>query len=131
MAAEVMAVVYGFDSSYLVKHRMETALGNNLPLNTYVDSRTTFNTIEKSTNTIENRLQIYVSSIRESHEKGEMRTIAWLPGEHNPADGLTRYNVLNEKHPLCKILETNRIEIKAQRWASAASTKEILCVYLP
>eukprot|EP00171_Calliarthron_tuberculosum_P022650 IDg22650t1 len=35
MAAELLGLVYGFDSSFFSKHTIEKALGRNVPLDGY------------------------------------------------------------------------------------------------
>ncbi len=50
MAAEVLALVFGFDNSYIVKHTIDKAMGKEIPLETYTDSPTLFNTIAKASN---------------------------------------------------------------------------------
>ncbi len=121
MAAEIMALIYGFDASFVVKHTLEAARGQFVPLDTYIDSRTTFSTIAKSSNTLEKRLQIDVSAISESHKKGELKTLGTLLGDVNQADGLTRDKILKNSHPLCNLLHTNRNEY-CRKCTGATST---------
>ncbi len=71
MAAELLALVYGFDSSFIVKHTLEEAMGRKIPLDILVDSKTVFNTITKGATTLEKRLQIDASAIQQSHKTGE------------------------------------------------------------
>ncbi len=72
MAAELMAFVYGFDSSYIVKHTLDEGLGRNIPKHTFVESTTVFNIAAKRATTLEKRLQIDVNGIRQSHKNSEL-----------------------------------------------------------
>jgi len=118
MAAELLALVYGFDHSYIVKNTIEAALSNEVPLSAYTDSRTVFNTIAKMSNTLEKRLQIDANSLRHSHHKGEIRTLGWIPGDKNPADGLTRAKLISATHPLRQVMRTNTISNNLVGWSS-------------
>lgn len=118
MAAELLSLVYGFDSAYIVKHTLDSCLKEKIPLHVYTDSRTVFNTIAKTSSTLEKRLQIDAHSLRQSHKNGEITTLAWIPGNINPADGLTRAKLLPETHPLRKVLETNTITCDPLGWTS-------------
>jgi hypothetical protein len=66
--------VYCFDVGYVIKKLQSEVLGHDLPLDGYTDSRTVFNTIAKLDHTMEKRLQIDASGLRESH--------AWVNSEH-------------------------------------------------
>lgn len=117
MAAEILALVNGYDEAFIVKHTMEEILKRKIHLDVYIDSRTTFNCVAKHAPTLEKRLQIDVSALRESHMRGEIRTIGWIPGSKNPADGLTRDKIVNSHHPLIQLMKTNSITIEATGWA--------------
>ena len=94
MAAELLALVYGFDQAYVIKHTLEKTLSKDIPIDVLIDSRTVFNTEAKGTGTLEKRLLIDVSALHQSHYIGELRSIGWISGKNNPADGLTRDIIL-------------------------------------
>jgi hypothetical protein len=119
MAAELLALVYGFDIGYVIKKLLSEVLGHDLPLDAYTDSRTVFNTIAKLGPTMEKRLQIDASSLRESHARGEFRTLAWIPGHENPADALTKGPVA-DGHALLKLMESNKLSINPRGWVQDA-----------
>ncbi len=77
-------------------------MGRKIPLDILVDSKTVFNTITKGATTLEKRLQIDASAIQQSHKTGEIRMMGWIPGSSNPADGLTRENILSEIAPIAQ-----------------------------
>ncbi len=70
LAAEVHALVYGFDNAFVARDILKEILGRDIPIDGIVDSRTLFNEIAKNSTTEEKRLQIDVHALRESHESG-------------------------------------------------------------
>lgn len=68
--------------------------------------------------TLEKRLQIDANSLRQSHHEGEIRTLGWIPGDKNPADGLTRAKLISANHPLRQVMRTNTVSNDALGWAS-------------
>ena len=116
LAAELHALIYGFDQAYLAQHIIQTILCRDIPLDAYVDSRTVFNIVAKSSPTLEKRLQIDVHALRQSHEKGELRYLAWIPGKQNCADALTRHSTVDSNHSLWTLITTNKIHLTPQGW---------------
>lgn len=90
MAAEIHALFYGFDNAYMAKDMVSEVLGRTIPVDGYIDSRTLLNKVGKEAKTLEKRLQIGVSALRESHELGEFRSLAWIPSKQNIADAMTK-----------------------------------------
>ena len=119
MAAEVLALVHGFDTAFVVKHTFFELLGRDPPIDVYVDSRTTFNCVAKNAATLEKRLQIDVAALRESHSLGEIHRLGWIPGSTNPADGLTREKILENEHPLMLLMKNNKIVVHAEGWTES------------
>jgi len=115
MAAEIHGLIYGFDNAYVARSLVEEILGIKVPIDGYVDSRTLFNVVAKNAGTLEKRLQIDVLSLRESHEKQELRSLAWISGKENVADGLTK-ELVRESHPLFKLLETCTVDLNPTGW---------------
>ena len=116
MAAELLGLSTGFDESFCVKHLIEEMLGITIPLDVYIDSRTTFNCVAKNSGTTEKRLQIDAASIRQAISRGEINTISWISGKENPAGGLTRATLLHDDHPLVKRMMTNKIDVQGEGW---------------
>lgn len=100
MAAELLALLNGFDSSFTVQHLLQEILQRKVNITALSDSKTTFNCVAKSSGTIEKRLQIDAATLRQSLRTGELNAAGWLPGNQNPSDGLTRDSVLKHDHPL-------------------------------
>ena len=99
MAAELHALVYGFDNAYGVREAINCTLGLNVQIHSFVDSRTVFNVVAKQATTSEKRLQIDINALRQSYQLGEMHYFGWIPGEQNVADGLTK-GLIDRSHPL-------------------------------
>lgn len=70
MAAELLALVSGFDQAFVVNKLMDELLGTALPLDAYIHSRTTFNCVAMFSSTLEKRLQIDVAALHESYIRG-------------------------------------------------------------
>lgn len=122
MAAEIQALVLGFDYAFVVKDLIEEILGHHISLDALIDSRTVFNVIAKDAQTAERRLQIDVLALRQSYDAGELERIGWIPGDKNPADSLTK-PVLNIRSPLFSIMVTNRFLTKPQGWSVSNEEK--------
>ena len=122
MAAEVQALILGFDFAFLIKTMIDEIIGRNLEIDAMMDRKTVFNIIAKDGKTTEKRLQIDVLSIRESYDLGELRRIAWIPGVENPADSLTK-PVLSITSPLYRIMTTNTLTLEPGGWAMLREKK--------
>ena len=118
MAAELLALVFGFDHAFVVQYLVKELLGRLIPIDIYIDSRTAFNCVGKDANTTEKRLQIDAASVRQAIRRGEIRNIGWIPGTENPADGMTRKKLPNEAHPLSVLMRTNKFKVKPNGWIS-------------
>jgi hypothetical protein len=119
LAAEVLGLVYGWDQAFVVQHTIQEVLGRTVPVDAYVDSRTTFDCVAKNAVTLEKRLAIDVSALRQSHSLGELSRIGWVPGIHNPADGLTRSAILKQDHPLIDLMVSNTLRPEPEGWAES------------
>ena len=89
-----------------------------MDLDAYVDSRTVFNVVAKSSMTLEKRLQIDVHAIRESHKRGELRYLAWIPSYENISDGLTK-GLIDSSHSLWKLMVTNKLSLQPSGWVES------------
>ena len=70
------------------------------------------------------KIQIDVASLRQSKDRKEIRTIGWIPGVQNPADGLTKHVVPNDMHPLVKLMKTNKLNLEVQGWTAPIDEKK-------
>ena len=113
MAAEIHALVYGFDNAYVARDMLEELLAKQVHIDSYVESRALFYVVTKNSSTLEKRLQIDVFALRESHARGELRYLAWVLGDQNYADGLTK-GIFSDAHPLWEVMTTNKLQIEPQ-----------------
>lgn len=89
----------------------------------FIDSQTVFNVIAKYSTTTEKRLQLDCFTLRQSHARGELRSLSWIPSAQNLADGLTK-NGITKHHSLWKVMLTNKIHVTPTGWISK-STKPL------
>lgn len=120
LAAEVHALVLAFDMAYVIQDMLHEILGRKIEIDAYVDSKTLFDVVAKDGNTSEKRLQIDIYALRESYDKGELSRLNWIPGNINPADGLTK-TILNDKNPLWTLINTNKLKLEAQGWVTTST----------
>ena len=104
MAAELHALLYGFDNSYMAQSMLQDVLGQEICIDAYVDSQTVFYVVAKHSSTLEKRLRIDVHALRQSYATGELRYMTWIPGIENIADDLTK-GLITESHPLWNLLK--------------------------
>jgi hypothetical protein len=120
LAAEILALVYGWDNAFVVAHTLSEIFGRSIPVHAYVDSRTTFNCVAKHAGTLEKRLAIDSHALRESITRGELSFLGWIPGSENPADALTRASILKDDHPLIVLMRTNKFYPQPAGWAESS-----------
>lgn len=124
MAAELLALVYGFDQAYVAQDILQQIIGVQVPIDGFIDSKTVFNVVAKAGATLEKRLQIDVSALRESHDRNELRCLSWIPGHENYADGLTK-DTFSAEHPLWNLMKTNKVNIHPQGWIEENSRSSL------
>ena len=103
MEAKIQAVILGFDYAYIIKNQVEEILGRSMSIEAMIDSKTVFNVVAKEGKITEKRLQIDILALRQSYDGGELKHIAWIPGDINPEDPLTKPN-FNTKTTLYTIM---------------------------
>lgn len=123
MAAEIHALIYGFDHTFVLQHTLGEIYGKCIPIEGFVDSKTLFNVIARFANTLEKRLQIDVFSIRECLDNKELESLSWLPGEKNPSDPLTKFK-LSTDSTLWKMLRTNKFKLNPTGWVRFEKRKD-------
>jgi hypothetical protein len=124
MAAELHALVYGFDHAFMVKTISEEILGRVVHIDAYIDSRTVFNTVARLGSTLEKRLQIDIHALRQSHHRGELRSLSWIPSHQNVADALTK-TLPGKEHALYKLMQSNRLDVNPEGWVQYGNRKYI------
>lgn len=72
----------------IIQHLVSKLIPRPIALKSFVDSKTLFDVIAKEGRTTENPLLIDNAAVHESYETGELGKVRWIPGRHNPGDGL-------------------------------------------
>lgn len=88
--------------------------GTNIEIHSYVDRMTVSDRIYKDGQRVERRLQIYISTLREPYENGELTTSGWIVGSKNPADVLAKQCV-GTATIICTLLTTNKVQLNPCR----------------
>lgn len=104
MAAELFALILGFDNAYVIRYLVEEQTGIRMAIDKLIDSKMVFDVIAKRSQTTEKRLQIEVLSLRENYDCGNLDSFGWLPGNQNAADHLTKRK-LSSTSPLYLIMQ--------------------------
>lgn len=123
MAAELLALNYGFDNAYLGKKMLEEIFELEIPLKVFIDSRTVFNTVTKGSSTLEKRLQIEAYALRQSYNRGELNQLSWIPSEQNIADALTK-GLPSIDHALYRVMKTNKLHVQKLGWVDHVKKKK-------
>jgi hypothetical protein len=99
-------MAHGFDIRASIKSTVDKALGINLPLVLYIDSKSLYNCLIKLGTTQEKRLMIDIMCLRQAYERREIAEVKWIKGDSNPADSMTK----NKPSSALKLLlDTNTV----------------------
>lgn len=90
LAAELFAMVQGFDVCSTIRIAINEMFDRSVPLNIYTDSRSLFDCQTNINRTTEKRLLIDLCMLRESYERREISEVFWIPTHQNPADAFTK-----------------------------------------
>lgn len=120
LAAELYAIVHGFDYGYVLRHTIGKIIGTDVKLKLYTDSKCLFDSLISLNTTSEKRLMIDLSGLRQCYERREITEVLWIPGEQNPADVMTKdVNCL----ALNTLMEHNRLDINPKAWIERVKKK--------
>lgn len=92
LAAEVYAMVNGFDSGATIKSTLKKIFGMQVPLIICTGSKSLHGCLVKLGATREKWLMIDLICLRQSYERREITHVCWIKGERNPADGMIKPN---------------------------------------
>jgi len=120
MAGEVYAFADAFDAAYILKHDLERAYGQPLPLVMLTDSKQIFDVITRASHTTEKRLMIDVAAARDAYNKHEISNVGLVKSEHNVADGLTKPGLCPAMEEL---LRTGVDKNPVQQWIIRSRSK--------
>jgi hypothetical protein len=77
--------------------------------------------VTRCTGTLEKRLQIDAFALRESHSRGELRNLAWIPSGDNIADALTK-DVPPSNHALIQLMRSNKLAVQPNGWVRMSNS---------
>lgn len=113
LAAELYAMMYGFDQSFVIHKAVEEFFEKRVPLRIFTDSLSLFESLTSLNTTSEKRLLIDLSILRESYERREIADVFWIPGDQNLADGLTKKSACDA---IVRLMDTITVNITPQAW---------------
>lgn len=90
LAAELFALVDGFDIEFSTSHQTSQMVGRKVDLVLYNDWQSLYVLSISLAQTTERRLHIDLAIIREGYESRYITEIVWIEGTKNPADDFTK-----------------------------------------
>lgn len=115
LAAELFAMVDGFDLGFSIKESLERISGKkNVDLTLMTDSLSLYGLTISLAQTTERRLQIDLEVLREAFERREIQNIIWIAGQENPADDLTKPDKRSGK--LAHLVDSNKFAPTKISW---------------
>lgn len=90
LAAELFAMVHGFDVASTIRLTLNAMMDRVIPLNVYTDSRSLYDCLLRINQTTDKRLLIDLRMLRPSYESREITEVFWIPTAQNPADAFTK-----------------------------------------
>lgn len=91
IAAEILALVYGIESTYAVRFMIEEIIVREFRTGGSVDSKTLFDIIAESAARLEKKLQIDVLALRQIQEISELKAMSWKAGAQIETDILKKF----------------------------------------
>lgn len=113
LAAELFAMVHGFDISSTIRLAFNSMLDKVIPLHVYTDSRSLYDCLTRINQTTEKRLLIDLRMIRQSYERREITEVFWIPTTQNPADAFTKARATSA---LQQLMDENRLLLTPNSW---------------
>lgn len=113
LAAELFAMVAGFDMAFTVRGTIEEVLHRKVDLIVCTDSFSLYECITKLGKPSENRLMVDVSGLRQSYERREITEVRWIEGTSNPADAMTKERCCGA---LKDFVDANVIVVRTKAW---------------
>lgn len=83
MAAEVHALILGFDQAYTARDLLTEITWKHLDITGHVYNKTLFDVVSKEGTTAKKRLLIDIWALKESYSRGKLKRLSWLPGKSN------------------------------------------------
>jgi len=119
MAGEVFAFSAAFDHAFVIQHDLRRILKHPIGLKMFTDSKQLFDVITRASHTTEKRLMVEITAAREAYNRHEISTVGLVPGEVNPADGLTKSGICK---PLDDLLAYSMDTTTVSQWIYRTNT---------
>src|SRR6266700_1432905 len=95
LASELYTIAYSFNIGTIIKAIVELQLNISLLLILYTNSKSIYKCLIKLGTIQEKRLIINVICLRQSYKRREIAEVKWINGDSNPADAITKSNLLS------------------------------------
>ena len=102
-----------FDAGYIIKYDLQSMLGRRIPMTMYTDSTSLFDVITKCSSTLEKRLMIDISAVRQAYEREEISDVRFVRTKDNPADAFTK---VGKCEVLDKIMSSGKYILPIEQW---------------
>ena len=125
IGAEILAAATSTDRGSLMAERLQEVHGSSsaLPFILTVDSNGLHSTITTLHEGSDYRLRPTVQRMRDSFEDGEITVMQWIAGKRNPADALTKRNVVMYRK-LNDIMTSGTIDDEVTKGAKRVKFKD-------
>lgn len=113
IGAELYAFSLGFDYGFSFRQLLRNSAYPKIDLYMFTDNKSLFSTITKAKRTRELRLMTDIAELRRAYKSDEIKNVAWLRSDQNPADGLTRKKA---SQILTQAFTTGYMRHKIEEW---------------
>jgi hypothetical protein len=122
LAAELFAMVHGFDIGSVLRATLIKMLGDKtpIPLILATDSKSLYDCLVRLGTTVEKRLMVNVMALRQSYERREITEVKWIHGSNNPVDSMTKNK---PSSALKTVIDSNKIDLDMTEWVERATAK--------
>ena len=108
LAAETLALTDGCDTTFFIANLItDIGLYKTIPIAALTDNQSLNDTIKATKPTLDRRLRVEISALREMCDKNEIN-IHWISKQHQLSDVLTKKGA--SVHNLVKVLQKGKIE---------------------
>jgi hypothetical protein len=121
LAAELFAMVHGFDVGSVLKATLTKMIGILIPLILVTDSKSLYDCLVRLGITVEKRLMVDVMVLRQCYERREITEVKWVHGANNSADSMTK---TKSSSALKTVIDTNQINLDIIEWVERATARD-------
>jgi hypothetical protein len=125
MAGDTLTFADGCDNAFLLRHELESMLGQPVPLIMFTDSKALFNVLIRNKVTMERRLKVDVAAARQAYHSMIISNIGLIKSCYNPADGLTKVGF---NSALANLLRPHSIDHRVEQYVLRKYNAEEACL---